>query len=483
MKNLKNYNAIRTLLLITIYCLNVQCTRDIADDALLSKNVNTAEIFTDSPIGMGTNFYFPYGKDANNPIGSNVYAWSVDQTVSYKGTSSMRFDVPFASDPNGNYAGGILRIDGAGRDLSGFDAITFWAKASQGVTVGQIGFGEDFYPDKYITTLLNINIGTNWTKIIIPIPDASKLINEKGMLRYAAGTQNTNGFGYTFWIDELKFEKLGTIGQPRPKIMNGINVVQQSYVSSEITLTGLTQTHNMPSGQDQTVTASPSFFKFVSSNNAVAKVNELGVVTLIGIGTATITASLNNVQAIGSLLINAGAAFVNAPNPVLPQTNVISIFSDFYSSVTNFNPGFFAGNNTGIISIPVFGNNKHLNYQSIDFVGLAWNSSVNVSNKTMLHLDIQLKSNVGANLKVELIDFGLDNIDNGIGANNGTAGGFNVSSQLVKDNWVSINIPLNAFTLPTGGGGTGSPNKSNIGYVVFVSNNNAAFLVDNIYFY
>ena len=123
MKNLKNYNAIRTLLLITIYCLNVQCTRDIADDALLSKNVNTAEIFTDSPIGMGTNFYFPYGKDANNPIGSNVYAWSVDQTVSYKGTSSMRFDVPFASDPNGNYAGGILRIDGAGRDLSGFDAI------------------------------------------------------------------------------------------------------------------------------------------------------------------------------------------------------------------------------------------------------------------------------------------------------------------------------------------------------------------------
>jgi hypothetical protein len=39
--------------------------------------------------------------------------------------------------------------------------------------------------------------------------DASKLTLEKGMFWYAEGPENGNG--YTFWIDELKYEKLGTV--------------------------------------------------------------------------------------------------------------------------------------------------------------------------------------------------------------------------------------------------------------------------------
>jgi hypothetical protein len=35
---------------------------------------------------------------------------------------------------------------------------------------------------------------------------------ERGLFWYAEGAEN--GKGYTFWIDELKFEKLGTIAQP-----------------------------------------------------------------------------------------------------------------------------------------------------------------------------------------------------------------------------------------------------------------------------
>jgi Bacterial Ig-like domain (group 2) len=302
------------------------------------------------------------------------------------------------------------------------------------------------------------------------------------MLRYATGTQGTNGSGYIFWIDELKFEKLGTIGNPQPKIMNGLNVVQQSPVDSKINLTGLTHTNSMASGQNQTVSASPSFFTFVSSDDTVAKVDALGVVTLLKIGTATITASLNDVAAVGSLKINVGAAFVNAISPTLPQANVISIFSDAYSGLAGFNPGFFAGANTTNITTPIFGNNKHLSYNTVDFVGIGWTGTINASSKTMMHLDIQLKS-VASNLKVELKDFGPDNIDNAFGLNNDTAGGFNVSSQLIKDSWVSMNIPLSSFTLPTGGGGSGSPNRNNIGYVIFVSSNGASFLVDNIYFY
>jgi hypothetical protein len=63
-------------------------------------------------------------------------------------------------------------------------------------------------------------------KYIIPIPDASKLRAERGLFWYAEGAEN--GKGYTFWIDELKFEKLGTIAQPGPSISNGDKVEPSS---------------------------------------------------------------------------------------------------------------------------------------------------------------------------------------------------------------------------------------------------------------
>jgi hypothetical protein len=293
MKNRK-INYLRNSFLLTIIALvNLNCERDLSDEAQDATFPKTAEVFTDAPVGMGTNFYFPYGPDANNPVGSKFSAWSVDSNVSYKGNASMRFDVPNANDPQGNYAGGILRVDGAGRDLTGYDALTFWAKASQGVTIGEIGFGEDFYPNKYMTTMTNISLGTAWTKYIIPIPDASKLLHEKGMFRYSAGSQGTNGAGYTFWIDELKFEKLGTILPLQASIMNGNNITRSTFVGVTSTISGVLTTFNMPNGINQSVTISPAFLNFTSSNTAVATVNDSGVVTPISAGTAVITATFN----------------------------------------------------------------------------------------------------------------------------------------------------------------------------------------------
>lgn len=121
MKNKKiNYFKI-TFLLGLVFLTNVNCERDLSEDATLSTFSKMGEIFTDAPVGLGSNFYFPYG-------GSKATAWSVDNEVSYKGTSSMRFDVPNSNDPEGNYAGAIFRIDGAGRDLTDYDVLTFWAK-------------------------------------------------------------------------------------------------------------------------------------------------------------------------------------------------------------------------------------------------------------------------------------------------------------------------------------------------------------------
>ena len=134
MINILKTKKIGSILLMTIVAIS--CEREIAADAPLATNAKTAEIFTDTPIDLGSNFYFPYG-------GSKQTAWSVDQSVSYKGNASMRVDVPNATNQSGDFAGAILRVDGAPRDLSGFDCLTFWAKATQGVVIGEIGFGED----------------------------------------------------------------------------------------------------------------------------------------------------------------------------------------------------------------------------------------------------------------------------------------------------------------------------------------------------
>jgi hypothetical protein len=51
----------------------------------------------------------------------------------------MRFDVPNVGDPLGAYSGAIFRTETA-RDLSGYDALTFWAKGTQAGLINEIGF-------------------------------------------------------------------------------------------------------------------------------------------------------------------------------------------------------------------------------------------------------------------------------------------------------------------------------------------------------
>ena len=477
MKNRKINYFRNTLLLGLVLLTSVNCDRDMLDETLATYP-KTAEIFTDTPVGMGTNFYFPYGPDADNPVGSKFSAWSVDTDVSYKGNASMRFDVPNATDPQGNYAGGILRVDGAGRNLTGYDALTFWAKASQGVTIGEIGFGEDFYPNKYITTMKNISLGTAWTKYIIPIPNASKLVQEKGMFRYSAGTQGTNGAGYTFWIDELKFEKLGTILPLQASIMNGDNVPRSTFIGVKSNITGVIATFNMPNGINQSVAITPAFLNFTSSNPSVATVNDAGEVTPIAAGTATITATFNGQPATGSLIINCFGSFTHAPRPTLNSANVISIFSDAYTNVpvnyyaSNWQPWQTTSYTDYLFS--VLGDNV-LNYRNFNFVGIEFsNPTVNATSMTHLHLDVFIPGAIapGRQLRVIVVDFGANGVFGGDDTRHSTTF---TAPTLVSQNWVSIEIPFSAMP------GLGS--RSKLAQIILEGGDNSTIYVDNIYFH
>ena len=477
MKNRKFNYLKNTLLLLLVLVTSVNCDRELSDDAALSGLSKTAEVFTDLPVGMGSNFYFPYGPGPDNPVGSKFTAWSVDTEVSYKGTSSMRFDVPNANDPQGNYAGGILRIDGAGRDLSGYDALTFWAKASQGVTVGEVGFGEDFFPNKYITTMKNISLGTAWAKYIIPIADASKLVNERGMFRYAAGTDGTGGFGYTFWIDELKFEKLGNIAHGQASILNGNNVSETTFVGVNSKVDGTIATFNLPTGINQVVTISPSYLDFTSSNPSVASVDENGSVTSLSAGTAIIRATFNGVATTGSLTINCQGTFVHAPTPTRSQANVISLFSNTYTNVpVNYYNGYWQPWQTTVSNdFSVQGDNI-LNYTIFNFVGIEFsNPTINANSMTHVHLDAFIPGPItpGRQLRVLVVDFGANGVFGG-GDDTRHSTTFTAPT-LVSQNWISINIPFSAM-----------PNlasRSNLAQLILEGGDGSVIYVDNIYFY
>lgn len=470
-------NKLKTLKIISAFIiavsiLNVGCERDLSDDAEFATFPTDGAVFIDA-FSSGLD-YFPFVNDGADPE-----AFSVDTDEVFSGTSSMRFDVP--NFGNG-FVGAAFNTTGP-RDLTGYNALTFYAKASQGATLDAIGFGiNGANGSRHQVTLNGLQISTSWQKYVIPIPDPSKLFNETGLFWLAEGASFPGDEGgYTFWLDEVQFENLGTIAQPQPAIFNGEDIAQQGFLGSTVTVSGLTQTYNLDTGENRTVTAAYGYFDFESSAPEVASVDEFGVVTIRDDGMATITAEIAGVEADGSLTLTIDGAFDSSPTPPSRDAaDVISIFSDAYTNVNALN--FAAFNNQDIqINVQNFNNNSIATYENLQFVGLSWDGTVDVSGMDFLHIDAKMLS-AGSSFIVELIDFGPDNVDNGFAGSDGTAGGFDATSQVVQDQWVSIDIPINGFTLETGGGGSGSPNLNNIGYVVLVSNS-GAFIVDNIYFY
>lgn len=469
MKNTKTNKLNIALWFSLVLVLNLGCERELSDDATVATFAQTGEIFTDNFVAMGSNFYFPFAD-------SKLDAFSVDTREGFESNASYRVDVPNANDPTGNYAGAILRVDGAGRDLSGFNVLTFYAKASRGVSVDAIGFGQDFFENKHQVTANNVSVGTNWQKYYIPIPDPSLLVNERGVFWYAAGTQATGGSGYVLWFDEIKFEKLGTIGQPRPGIANGSDITIDSFIGVTAPVTGLIHTVNLPTGIDGTVAPATSYFQFSSSNPSVATVDNSGIITVLAAGTAEITATLGGVQANGSVTVNSLGDFVLAPTPTRDPGNVISIFSDHYNNrPVDFFNGFWVPGQTTLSADFVVNGDNILNYTNFNYVGNRFgNPPVNATNFSNLHINMYIPGQLPANLDflISIVNFGPDGVEGG-GDDTRQQVFFN-ASDFEANTWATLEIPI---TLPQ---------RSNIGLIIYENINASTlrnFYLDNIYFY
>ena len=229
MKNLR-YNFIGfTFLMALILGIAISCTRDFDDLEPASLPTTGVVFFDEFSAGLK---YDAFG---------NITAFEVDEDEKYQGIASMRFDIPDTNDPAGGFAGGIFRTD-AGRDLSGYDALTFWAKATESASIDEIGFGFTFDEQKYRTFIKGLSVSTSWKKYVVPLPDASKLATEKGLFYFSDAPED--GKGYSFWVDEVQFEKLGTIAYPQPYILEGQDQLITAETGAKLPIGGLFSTFN-----------------------------------------------------------------------------------------------------------------------------------------------------------------------------------------------------------------------------------------------
>ena len=453
-----------------VLLLNTGCEKRELSELQSPTFAKTADVFIDD--FTGDLAYAAFG-------GSDVTAFKVDNKETYTGTkASMRFEVPDANSPNGSYAGGVF-YSKVGRDLSNYNALTFYVKSSQAATLGVVGLGNDLGENKFLVTMNNLPVTSNWKKVTIPIPDASKLTAEKGLFYYS--TSPENGRGYTFWIDEVRFEKLPDLGKATGIIFNGQNrTIGNAETGDKITIEGLLTTVNLPNGINQTVAVAPSYFTFASSNAGVAGIDSKGVISVTDAGAAAITAKLGDQTATGSLAITSIGA------PVLPTTrapappardasNVVSLYSNAYAnvSVDTWNTRWqFSTADNFFVKI---NNDDAIRYRNLNFVGIEFKTPpVNAAAMRFFHMDIWTPNatELPNNFKVLLVDFGTNGVYDG--GDDSQAEITVTRPTLVSNNWVSIDVPLSTFT--------GLKSRANLAQMV-LSGTLPNVFVDNVYFY
>lgn len=453
-------------LILAALTLGLSCEREL-DELEPATFPTTAAVFIDG--FSGGLAYDAFG-------GSKVTAFTVDMDVKYQGTSSMQISVPDAEDPAGGYAGGVYSTD-VGRDLSGYNVLTFWAKASQAANVDVFGIGNDLGENRYVASISDVPLTTNWQKYYIPIPDPSKLTAERGMFYYSESPEN--GRGYTFWVDEVRFENLGTLVLNEAGINDGEDIRVTAETGDIISPEGYA-VYSLPQAVDQRMSVAAAYFDYVSSNPSVANTAPNGSIEALDAGETMITATLGGTEAEGSLtVISTGEAVLPttaAPTPDEAAENVISLYSNAYEDEpVDYYNGFWEFSTTLNDEIQVAGDDV-MRYTQLNFVGIQFTTpTIDISEMTHFHIDVwtPLPTDPPTELKIEIVDLG----PNGAFGGEDDAVGIITATRpaLQTGSWVSLDVPLS--DLP------GLVTRSQLAQVVLSSDQLSTVFVDNVYFY
>jgi hypothetical protein len=415
-----------------------------------------------------------YGADiVYAPFGGSTGAPVVDATEHHSGSASLRIDVPGTG-----YVGGTFTVPTA-VDLSHYDAITFYAKASAAAVLDKAGLGIDNDQNLYTAEYAPIALTTDWQQIIVPIPLASRLSAEKGLFHFADAAEG--GVAYTVYIDDVQYTKLpdGALSAKTP----AITTATITKLVGDTLSVGGTSVAFLVNGATpaQVVAAAPSYFDFSSSDPTVATVDAKGVVTALAPGTTTVTAKLDGADANGSLALTVITVMEPDTGPTAPTAlpaDVISLFSDAYTSVPV--DSFRTSWSNATLTDVTLGTDHVKKYTSLAFTGIEFYATSSVDATMMTHFHIDFWTPDASAFKVKLVDFGA----NGVYQAPAGMASDDVESELTFDatstpalmnnNWVSVDVPLTAFTALT--------TRAHLSQMILTSNNNTVY-VDNIYFH
>lgn len=404
--------------------------------------------------------------------GQYLDALSVDATGGVGGSAALQITVPA-----GQFAGGAIFSAAGGRDLTGFNALVFDARSDQAsYTVANVGFGIGMSAGgtDYQTEITDVVLGTDWQQVVVPIPDAARLVSEAGMFWYSTG-QTGN-----IWFDNIQFTILDEtqLGNVRPVMDNASVTVE---IDDTVDITGTSTTYDV-GGTDVTAIHGPRYYTYQSSNPDVA-VASAGVVTAVGGGQATITATLGTTPVAGQVTVTVTAPpeppTEPAPTPTQAAANVISIFSDEYDDITV--DTWFASWSSGVDSVvdeDIAGDNvKHyVGFRNpASYCGIEFTSTlIDVAGQGMTHFHMDVYLPAGDMFGFKLVDFGDDGVYGGDDTEFQLEFDDESTPPMVAGQWVSLDIPLTDF---------GSMNFGHVAQLVLTRINSGDVWLDNIYFY
>ena len=403
------------------------------------------------------------------PFSGTFYqAVDLDTVYAFTGKRSMMVTVPPVESPLGDYSGGVLTSI-AGREMAGYNALSFRVRGEYSVTLDFAGFGNDNTgASLYEAGVANIAIGPFWQEVVIPIPNSDRLISERGLFTFAEGAEYTHRDGYRIWFDQIEFTQVDDISDPRPVMPS---VEKESFIGATAGISGCSTTF-LVRGGDVTVDHMPGYFDYEFSTDGVAAVDG-DVVRIIGVGSTVVTASLAGVPAEGSaVLTGQQPPSAPAPTPTYPSGEVVSLFSDVYQNqpVASWAPNWQYS--TAVLEDYQVDGDNNLMYSSLNFVGVDFRANtVDVSDMNYFHLDVYAAQ--GSDFSVKMVVF---NEDNGYMIDQAELM-FDLESDpaFVAGGWSSLDIPMADFGL------TSDP--EHVGQLVFSTTDATLVLVDNVYWH
>lgn len=402
-------------------------------------------------------------------FGGAANAVTIDPSSPHNGRSSLKAII---TDNTSAYSGGAF-VAATPRDLSAFNALTFWARASVARSTLKVGIGNNATAVNGMNAeAIGIPLTTTFQKFTIPLPNPAKFNAANGLFHFADGPNN-----YTVWFNDIQYETLPTsqAGAPTgaavawPTISTAIGT---PFAINPAPNTVSFTTPVLPNGGKLTDVAW-RWYTLTSSNPAVATVSVDGVVSGISAGTANISATLGGITlpAFAPVTVIAPLAVpaTMAPAPTALAANVISLFTTAYPNrvVDTWRTGWSAGGNTLVDPFVVAGRNIK-QYSLFNFAGIEYGIAVPanaVDATTMTHFHVDVWSpNPSSNLEIQLVNNGA-----------GTAAiGKYQAGAVAAGQWVQLDIPLASFT--------GLTARTQLNQLLFVAAGPTVLYIDNVYF-